>query len=236
MQQLPLNLHIPYLARLDDFIWRANESLEASINQFLHLPDEQFLYIYGAAGAGKSHILQGSCYDAQENGLQALYLPLKMLIDMPADCLEHAEDCDLLAIDDIDIVAGNALWEEQLFHLFNRFRLRPGHKLLMASLAPPKRLGILLPDLASRLSAGLCLPLVELDDAGKILLLQNQAINRGFDLSHHVAEYLLVHCNRSIHALKCILDTLDTLSLAERRKITIPFVKKILARQTTNHF
>lgn len=229
MQQLALNLHIPYLARLDDFIWRGNEALEAAISQFLNPSDEQFLYFYAASGAGKSHILQGACYQEQENNLQALYLPLKLLIDMPADCLEHAEDCDILAIDDIDIIAGNSDWEEQLFHLFNRFRLRPGHRLLMSGLAPPKRLGIHLPDLASRLSSGLCLPLQMLDDAGKIQLLQKRALVRGFDLSNQVAEYVMVHCDRNMHELNHILDELDTLSLAQSRKITIPFVKKILA-------
>lgn len=229
MQQLALNLHIPYLARLDDFIWSGNEPLEAAVAQCLNQSDEQFLYFYGSNGAGKSHILQGICYQAQENGLQALYLPLKLLFDMPADCLENAEDCDLLAIDDIDVVVGNPSWEEQLFHLFNRFRLRPNHRLLMASLALPKRLSIHLPDLASRLSSGLCLPLQILDDAGKIELLQKRAFARGFDLSSQVAEYLMVHCNRNMHELNHILDELDTLSLAESRKITIPFVKKILA-------
>ena len=88
---------------------------------------------------------------------------------------------------------------------------------------------IRLPDLRSRLAWGLVLQLNELDDEAKITTLQQQASLRGFELPYTVASFLIARCARNLHDLHHLLDKLDRASLAAHRKITIPFVKSILA-------
>lgn len=68
----------------------------------------------------------------------------------------------------------------------------------------------------------------ELSDQEKIHTLQRVALQRGFDLSRNVLQFLINRCSRNMHDLHQILDLLDKASLQEQRKITIPFVKAIL--------
>jgi DnaA family protein len=74
----------------------------------------------------------------------------------------------------------------------------------------------------------LLLTLQELNDEEKIKALQLRAHLRGLHLSDEVAQYLLNHSPRDMSKLFEILAHLDKHSLEESRRLTIPFVKKIL--------
>ena len=73
------------------------------------------------------------------------------------------------------------------------------------------------------------LQLSELNDAQKIDVISALAKQRGIVLSNIVAHFLLNHCARNLHQLKAVLDILDDTSFTEKRKITIPFIKKTLS-------
>jgi DnaA family protein len=130
-------------------------------------------------------------------------------------------------LDDVHCIGGSAEWEEAIFHLFNRLS---EHKtrLIVGSTVLPSHLTLRLPDLISRLSWGLVMQLQELTDDEKMCALQHRARQRGFALPAEVARYLLQRCPRDMHALYAVLDRLDYASLAEQRRLTIPFVRDYL--------
>jgi DnaA family protein len=70
---------------------------------------------------------------------------------------------------------------------------------------------------------------VPLGDDDKIGLLQLTAKRRGFDLPSEVSKYLLVHYPRDMRTQFDLLEKLDALSLQEKHKITLPFVRQNLA-------
>ena len=92
----------------------------------------------------------------------------------------------------------------------------------------PKQLNCVLPDLQSRLAWGLTLEIKNLTDQEKIGVLQLRATFRGFQLSDDVASYLIHHCSRNMRDLFALLEKLDQASLIAKRKITIPFVKRVI--------
>lgn len=47
--------------------------------------------------------------------------------------------------------------------------------------------------------------------------------------SEEVGQFILQRCNRDLPSLLQILTQLDTASLVEQRRLTIPFVKRVLA-------
>ncbi|MEY3190127.1 MAG: DnaA regulatory inactivator Hda, partial [Pseudomonadota bacterium] len=55
-----------------------------------------------------------------------------------------------------------------------------------------------------------------------------KAAKMGFEISPQAGRFLLTHCNRDLSSLWTLLIKLDKASLAEKRKLTIPFLKKIL--------
>ena len=186
---------------------------------------EPIIYCYGSAGAGKSHLLKASCHQA---GSGALYLPLGELADYrPEDVVQDIETLNLVCLDDVDRVLGQAEWELALFNLCNRTR-EQGCRLLVAGNAAPRALAVDLADLRSRLSWGIVYQLPEPADVEKIAILQFRAARRGLSLSREVCTFIVSRAVRDMNALLALLETLDNASLVEQRALSIPFVKGVL--------
>ncbi len=225
--QLPLAIQLNDEATLADFCWGDNALLQQQLHLALHGAGERFFYLWGHAGTGKSHLLQACC-QAVEANQSAIYLPLETLKEWGPDVLEGMDEQALICIDDLDAVATLSVWEEALFHLYNRVRDNGHTRLIMAGTLSPVTMPIRLPDLRSRLSGGLVIQLHELRDDDKIKTLKLHANKRGFELPTSVAQFLLNRSARNMHDLNTLLNRLDEASLIAQRKITIPFVKTVL--------
>jgi DnaA family protein len=129
-------------------------------------------------------------------------------------------------VDDVQAIAGHLDWERALFALYERLRAHGG-VLLVAARVGPAALGLALPDLATRLAAGLVYQLQALREDEKIAALRLRAGLRGFELSDEVARYLLARHPRDLHSLFALLDRLDSATLAAQRRLTIPFLRSL---------
>lgn len=225
--QLPLAVQLNDEATLADFCWGDNALLQQQVQQTLNGTGERLIYLWGIEGSGKSHLLQGCCQSVSNN-LSAIYLPLKTLKEWGPDVLEGLDEQAWICIDDLDTIAGDAAWEEALFHLYNRVRDNGQTTLIISGKLPPANMPIRLPDLRSRLSWGLVMQLNELNDNDKIHTLKLHASKRGFELPASVGQFLINRSARNMHDLHKLLNRLDEASLIAQRKITIPFVKDIL--------
>lgn len=186
------------------------------------------LFLWGRAGTGKSHLLQALCQQMNLQQQAVFYLPLNQFQDLHIEMLQGLESMAVICLDDVDAVAGNPQWEEALFHLYNRCREQQVRLVMTASTAP-SGIDFQLADLKSRLSWGLILQLHTLNDEDKQALLQLRARNRGMSLSDEVANYLIKRAPRDLQSLIDLLERLDQASLIQQRKLTIPFVRELLA-------
>ncbi len=225
-RQLALAIQLNDAATLADFCWAGNSLLQQQLLQSLNGQGERLIYIWGTTGSGKSHLLQACCQAAQQS---AIYLPLQTLKEWGPEVLEGLDEQTWICIDDLDAIAGDAQWEEALFHLYNRVRDNGETTLVISGKLPPASMPVQLPDLRSRLAWGLVIQLNELSDEDKINTLRLHAGKRGFELPASVGQFLLNRCARNMHDLHALLDRLDNASLSAQRKITIPFVKEVLA-------
>jgi DnaA family protein len=225
--QLPLNIQLRDDAIFDSFYPADNQEALDSVMHLIEADEESFVYVWGQTGVGRSHLLQAACHDAGNRGFSATYFSLKNLVESSIDRLDSMEHLSLICLDDIEGIAGNADWEEAVFHLFNRIRAL-NTKLLVSAMVAPKDLNIVLPDLKSRLSWGITYQLHRLDDQQKLKALQLRAKLRGLALPESVGQFLLSRCIRSTTELFSMLEILDKASLAEQRRLTVPFVKQVL--------
>jgi DnaA family protein len=187
------------------------------------------VYLFGASGSGKSHLLYAACVYAQELGLTSQLLTLDEFRQYSPRMLDGLEQLDLVCLDNIQQIAGDSHWQVALFDLYNRLQ-EQGKKLIIVADEPPLQLGITLPDLVSRLQACTAFQLRLLSDDDKQGLLQQKARIRGLELSDEVARYLLNRQQRDVRALVSLLDLLDKASMIHQRRLTIPFVKDVLAQ------
>lgn len=222
-RQIPLNLRLRAEATFDNFVATGNESLLHTLGE----PDERYIYLWGEDACGKTHLLQALCQRAWQQPMTAAYIPLQDDEISDPDILLGLESLDLICIDDLHIIAGRADWETALFHLFNRVRERDS-RLVISARQAPNGTGLQLADLVSRLNWGVVFQVMALQDRDKMAVLQLRAGQLGLELSREVAEYMLKRSPRDMASLFGLLNTLDTASLAEQRRLTIPFVRQYL--------
>ena len=222
-QQIPLRIGLRDSATFANF----HPGPNAAVVHALQSASEPFIYLGGVQGSGRSHLLQAACHAVSDAGGQAAYLPLEECMSMSPQMLEGMEQMALLALDDVELVGGNSEWEQALFHLYNRMR-DAGHRMVVAANAAPAAIGIILPDLLSRLGWGPVFHLQPLNDSEKAATLCMRAHQRGMELPTEVADYLLNHASRDMHHLLELLELLDEGSLAAQRKLTIPVVRTFI--------
>ena len=225
--QLPLPIALRESATFDNFVAGDNAQLVHVLRHILSPGAERFVYFWGAQGSGKTHLLQASC----QLSSSIMYVPLSELVGYSPDVLDGLQHTAMVAIDDVDAVAGVPGWERALFDLYNRIRDHGQGVLLLSGRAPTARLGLSLADLQSRLAWGLVFQVHPLDDDAKITALRNRAHHRGLVLPDEATAYLLRHCQRDLATLFELLDRLDHASLADQRRVTVPFIKAVLEAQ-----
>ena len=132
-----------------------------------------------------------------------------------------------MIIDNIDKIIREHDTEELLFAAINDFILNKKH-ILVTSTLPLDKIKFRLPDLSSRLKWDQVLTIPELTDEGKIKVLQKNAYERGWDIPNNVCDYIMSHYKRDLYFLCNCIRHIDQASLSLKKKITIPFIKKII--------
>lgn len=221
--QLVLDLKLKSDATFDNFMVGQNEITVNVLKAFAEGRGDPYCFVWSQPGDGLSHLLQAVCHHATEN----MYLPLAELKILGPAFLEGVDSVPLVCIDDIHCVAGDAAWEEALFHAFNRIHER-GHRLIFGAHHIAVECGFQLKDLFSRIVSGASYSVLSLCDEDKMLLLQQTAKRRGFTLPIEVVRYLLAHYPRDMRTQLSILEKLDFVSLQEKHRLTLPFVKSKL--------
>lgn len=224
--QLPLALRYPPDQRLESFIGAPDGAL-AQLRAAATGGSRDWIYLVGPAGSGKTHLALAVCAAAEQAGRGSAYLPLQAAAGRLRDALEALEGRDVVALDGLDAIAGQRDDEVALFDFHNRARAA-GVTLLYTATAAPDALGLVLPDLRSRLSQCGRIVLDALDDDGRGAVLRERAIRRGLALDEAAIDWLLTRTGRDLGGLVVLLDRLDRESLAAKRRITVPFLRKVL--------
>jgi DnaA-homolog protein len=226
----PGQLHLPIeLIReptLADYRPGGNREALAAVEAIAGGTGEPYIFLFGGPATGKTHLLQGACQAAAKAGRNAQYIPTAQTGLMPS-IFEHLETRDLLAIDDVQAVAGKSDWELALFDLFNRARTR-GCSLLIAGDAAPDALGLALADLRSRLQWGPRYCLLPLSDTDCEQLLMEVAAGLGMRLGQETARYIMNNYARDPASLVELIEQVDRVSLREQRQPSIPLVRRVI--------
>ncbi|MGH8233726.1 MAG: DnaA regulatory inactivator Hda [Rhodanobacteraceae bacterium] len=229
IRQFPLDLRWLPHQRLDAFYPGGNEAALREASALAVEPARAWVFLHGAIGAGKSHLLIGACRAAVESGRHARYLSLASVPEPRADAIAGIGTEGLVAIDAVEAVAGDRDAERALFDLFNRAKAAAA-QMLFAAHAPPSELGVTLPDLVSRLSSCTQRALHPLDDAGRRGMLRLLAGRLGLRLDDEVLDWWFARQPRDPVSLVALLQKIDRAALAAQRRVTIPFLRELLGR------
>jgi DnaA family protein len=223
--QLALPLQLADHAVFASYLDSGNEALVATLSGIAAGSDGHGCWLWGASSTGKTHLLQAVCEVA---GDRAAYMPLAMVAEAGSGILDGLSSRELVCIDDIDRVAGQADWELALFDLCNQI-IDAGSQLLVSAASTPRECPIEMADLQSRLARLPVFQVHALGDDERIRALQLRSRHRGLELADDTARYLLKRRRRDMASLYELLDTLDKEALRAKRRLTIPFVREVLS-------
>ena len=226
-EQLPLALRWPAHQRFETFLVGANADGIDILRHAARGEDIDRVYLSGPKGSGKTHLLIAACAEALAGQRSAQYLDLQRVAVPVAETIRRFGGSELLAIDNVDAIVGSRDAEHALFDLHNRC-LAEGSTLLFAGSDAPAALGLGLPDLVSRLAACTQWPLRPLDEGSRRRALRERAATRGIELDASVLDWLFARHARDLGTLIPLLDRIDRATLAAQRRVTIPFLRRLL--------
>ena len=223
MKQLPLTISPLSQPTLDNFVAGGNSAVMDHLRRWpAAMPGvAPPLYLWGAAGCGKSHLLrglaarvaatEGACgwFDALDAGPWLLQTTWSLVV---------IDRCEALS----------AAAQHAAFVLFTEAQTH-GVPLAAAGTLPPADLPMR-DDLRTRFAWGHVFAVQPLSEQDTCTALFNEARRRGLELSTEVSNYLMSHFPRDLSSLMALLAALDAHGLATQRRVTVPLVRDLIAQ------
>lgn len=220
MKQIPLAIGPDAEPDFDTFVAGSNALTLAALRALS--PPSAPVYLHGPAASGKSHLLAALARQLGRQGGRVAWFDAEAPLPWAID-----ETFALIVIDGAERL--DAAHQHAAFTLFVDAATY-GVQMASAGRLPPVDLPVR-EDLRTRFGWGPVFALQPLDEAGTRAALRHEAEHRGIVLSDDVMSYLLTRFARDLASLMALLNRLDRFSLAERRAVTVPLLKKMLSEE-----
>ena len=219
---------------------KSNEFVFAAAKAVAKAPGSSFnpLYIYGASGLGKTHLLQAIAnYVAlHKPSLRVLYTTCEKFInelidsiylnkgassrDLQARFRNRYRNVDVLLIDDVQFLAKKQAVQEELFHTFNALQAE-NKQVVLTSDVPPKEIATLEERLRTRFEGGLIADIQPPDAETKIAILKQKAFERKAVIPADVLEFLARDSGTDVRTLEGRLTKVIFASKLHERPVTM---------------
>jgi chromosomal replication initiator protein len=225
-------------------IGKSNELAAAAAHAVAEAPGKTYnpLFIYGATGLGKTHLMQAVAHAVLQKypGTRVHYFGAEQFINeviesihartMPEFRRRYRNDLDLFLVDDVHFLEGKEMTQEEFFHTFNA--LFEAHKqIVLTSDRPPKEIPGLEDRLISRFEWGLVADIGHPDLEHRIAILRKKAEQDHLELTipDDVLRFIAEHVRSSVRELEgCIIKLLLFASL-KNREVTIELAREALS-------
>jgi DnaA family protein len=218
MKQIPLALAPPAATGFDSLVSGPNAQAVQHLRTLV-MPAAP-VYLWGGTGTGKTRLLRALATQRQAEGERVGWFDAA---DPTPWTLGHG--WSLVIVDRCEAL--DPVHQQAAFALFVEAGTQ-GVQWAAAGRVPPVDLP-LRDDLRSRLAWGHVFALQALGEGETRAALRREADRRGILLSDEVMDYLLTRFQRDLKHLMNLLDRLDEFAMSERRAVTVPLLKKMLA-------
>ncbi len=196
------------------------------------------LFLYGATGLGKTHLMQAighSVLHDQPNA-SVVFISSEQFTNQLIESIakkstqrfrERYRKVDVLLIDDIHFIAGKEATQEEFFHTFNA--LFDMHKqIVLSSDRGPKEIQGMEDRLVSRFEWGLVTDVQPPDLETRVAILQSKAKHESLKVPEDVLRYIATYVTTNIRELEGVLITLFAYSRLKEEKISLTMAEEVL--------
>ena len=197
------------------------------------------LYIYGASGLGKTHIVQAIGHEVRERHpeLQVLYVSTNKFQAQFLTAYKNGEIndfirfyqmIDVLIIDDIQELSGNKVGTQNaFFNIFNHLQLA-GKQIILTSDKPPVELKDIEQRLLTRFKWGLSAKIDTPDYETKLKIIRSKSEMMGVSLPDEVITYLADNISANIREIEGALLSLKANAQYMNRRFSTSLAKEVL--------
>ena len=196
------------------------------------------LFIYGAAGLGKTHLLHAIGHYVRQiyPGFRVRYVNseeftnefINSIRDDRASTFQSLyRDVDVLLIDDIQFLAGKVQTQEEFFHTFNALH-NNSKQVVITSDLPPKQLSGFEERLRSRFEWGLITDVQAPDLETRIAILRKKASQERMNAPDDVLEYIATMITSNIRELEGALIRVTAFASLNREPVDLALGQSVL--------
>lgn len=176
------------------------------------------LFIYGASGLGKTHLLYAIAHAAQAKNPNAriVYIKGDAFTNDLISAIQHHQNeqfrdkyryADLFLMDDVQFIAGKEYSQEEMFHTFNSL-YEAGKQIVFTADRPPKEMLRLDERLQTRFNWGLPVDIQPPDYETRMAIIKNKAIRRGVNLPDPVLRYIAENITANVRQIEGTVNKL----------------------------
>ncbi|MFV0413659.1 MAG: chromosomal replication initiator protein DnaA [Oscillospiraceae bacterium] len=183
------------------------------------------LFIYGASGLGKTHLLFAIQYEIAKNNpnYKLSYVDGDRFTNEIITAIQEKSmnefhnkyrTADVLLVDDVQFIGGKESTQEEFFHTFNTL-FNAGKQIVLVSDRPPKEIKSLDDRLRTRFEWGLTADIQPPDFETRVAIIRRKASLLNLDIPDDVAEFIANHLKNNIRQLEGTVKKMNAYYLLE---------------------
>lgn len=218
----------------------SNEVAHAACRAVTAKPGETYnpLFIYGGVGLGKTHLLQavGNALLNEKRATRVLYVSSEKFMNdfvqsirdrSPHAFKKYYREVDVLIIDDIQLLAGKAKTQEELFHTFNALHSL-NKQVILSSDRPPKAIPTLEERLSSRLAGGMIADIKQPDYETRLAIITKKAQLSEVEINEDALAFIAKNVQRNVRELEGALNRVLAHCDFNKQRATLDYIKKVM--------
>ncbi|MGD9793392.1 MAG: chromosomal replication initiator protein DnaA [Acidimicrobiia bacterium] len=203
------------------------------------------LFIYGAAGLGKTHLLHAIGHYVRNHyaHYEVRYISTEAFMNEYVDAIRtnttasfkrRYREVDVLMIDDIQFMEGKEGLQEEFFHTFNSLH-GANRQIVISSDRPPDAIPTLEDRLRGRFKWGLMTDIQPPDLETRLAILRNKAERDAANVPAEVLEFIASNITNNIRELEGALIRVSAFASLHREPLTMATAEKVLADILLDH-
>lgn len=194
------------------------------------------LFLYGGVGLGKTHLMQAVGNHAAGSRQRVLYASSEQFVNEFVSAIQQKKvdefrrryrECDVLLIDDVQMLAGKERTEEEFFHTFNVLH-QQNKQIIVTSDTVPHEIDRMEERLRSRFQWGLIADIRPPEMETRMAILRTKAQEMGLELDDEVITFLATHIRQNVRELEGALRRVRAMQQVTRGPLSLELCKNVL--------